>query len=86
MINDKMKGVLFLILIAVVELVLVLGLVIFHVEKLPDPLGVITLLIVAFGPMSVMFYYFIVRFLHKERCENQEVIMNEIKNIGETKI
>jgi membrane protein implicated in regulation of membrane protease activity len=75
--NDKMKGSLFLILIAVVELVLVLGLVIFHVERLPDPLGVITLLVVAFGPMTIMFYYFITRFLHKERYENQKMSMNE---------
>lgn len=67
--NDKTKGSLFLILIAVVELVLVLSLVMFHVERLPDPFGVITLLIVAFGPMTLMIYYFITRFLHKERCE-----------------
>jgi membrane protein implicated in regulation of membrane protease activity len=78
--NDRIKGRLFLILIAVVELVLVLSLVIFHVERLPDPLGVITLLIVAFGPLTLMFYYFITRFLHKERYKNQEISIDGTKD------
>ena len=55
-------AVLFLISMAVVEMMCVLGLVFFHVEKLPDPLNVVVLIVVAFGPLSLMIYYFIVRF------------------------
>lgn len=63
--NNKTNGIIFLILLALVALASVLSLVIFHAEKLPDPLNVITVLIVAFGPTSLMFYYFITRFWPK---------------------
>jgi len=72
MIDYKTKGVIFLISTTIVTAVSVLSLVIFHVEKLPDPLNVITILIVAFGPTSLMLYYFIVK-LRLRRDYNKEV-------------
>lgn len=69
--NCKTNGTIFLISIPIVIAISVLSLVIFHVEKLPDPLNVIVILIVAFGPASLMFYYFITRFWLKMRLNKE---------------
>jgi RsiW-degrading membrane proteinase PrsW (M82 family) len=60
--NKKLKGVMFLILAAVVTLAGVLSTIFWHFDQLPDPINVIAILAFSFGPPTAMFTYFIYKY------------------------
>jgi len=60
--NKKLKGVIFLILTAVVTFIGVLLTIFWHFDQLPDPINVIAILVFSFGPPTVMFLYFLLKY------------------------
>jgi hypothetical protein len=57
--NKKTEGSIFLVLTAVVTLICVLLTIWWKLDKLPDPINVISILALAFGPLTIMITYFI---------------------------
>jgi hypothetical protein len=60
--NKKLKGVIFLILTAVVTFICVLLTIFWHFDQLPDPINAIAILAFSFGPPTVMFLYFLLKY------------------------
>lgn len=60
--DKKIKGVIFLILAAFVTLIGVLWTIFWHFDQLPDPINVIAILAFSFGPPTLMFLCFFLRY------------------------
>lgn len=60
--KDRDKALLFLISIPFVTALFVILLVVLHAENLPDPLNVMVILILSFGPPSLMMWYWMNNF------------------------
>jgi hypothetical protein len=60
--NKKIEGSVFLVLTAVVTLISTLLTIWWHLDKLPDPINVISILALSFGPLTIMFTYFIYKY------------------------
>lgn len=65
--QDKNKALLFLTFVPFVTAFFVMLTVILHVENLPDPLNVMTILSLSFGPPSLMMWYWLNRFYFTRR-------------------
>lgn len=64
--NNKTEGTLFLIMTAVVTFIGVLLTILWHFDKLPDPINVISILALSFGPPTIMFIYFILKYKNSD--------------------
>lgn len=60
--NKKIEGVIFLILTAVVTLICVLLTIFWYFDQLPDPINIIAILTFSFGPSTIMFLCFFLRY------------------------
>lgn len=69
--NNKTEGTLFLIMTAVVAFIGVLLTILWHFDKLPDPINVIAILTFSFGPLTIMFIYFILKYKDRDNWNMQ---------------
>lgn len=57
--SKKVEGAIFLIMTGVVALVCVLLTIVWHLDRLPDPINIISILTLSFGPLFLMTLYYI---------------------------